>query len=572
LKKFFLIFAIITSFLTAANVIASVDAKRISLGQIIKLTVEISDSGENPDINISSIEKDFTIISGPFTQTSFKSVNGRISSSRSHTWSITPNREGILMIPSFHVNVGSKIKKTNPIKIEVQKGKIQSKHDDIILIAELDKKTAYPGEQITIEYKLYTKVDLSIKTVNKPDFVGFWAEELFQATQLNYRKVYLNGEQYNMAKLFKYALFATKTGKVSIPELKVKCNVVVENQSKRRSMFDTFFDDPFFSRQQTVPKIVQSEKKTIEVKTFPAESPADFSGAVGEFTLYSEIDRTSLPVNDAITLNVKLKGTGNLSLVNLPDIQFPEILEVFPPSMDLVKDPFRDQITGSINWEYILIPRQTGKFTIPRIELPYFNPKTKKWERAVSNPISFSVVPGKTPMSTANGFRKEEVELLGKDIRYFRSKVSDWKSMKTNHAVNNQVIGLYIVALVMFLLPFGLKNILDDRKGSRENRNSKNAIKIARKKLKQKTPDPFTQVTDVIYPYLKDRFLLTTEQLDPHSVKMIFSNKISETDLEELVNILQLCDAGKYAPDSAEIQDSIKTDVISLLKRIDANE
>lgn len=570
MKKLLIIFTLFCTFISAANVVVRIDRNKIILEEVLTLTLEVEGSTQSPKVNISSIEKDFTIVGGPYQQTSFNSINGQIKTSLTYSWSITANRLGTLIIPSFTVRVGNTNYKTNPVKIEVKKNSVQPQSNDIFITVELDKDTAYPGEQITIEYKLYTKTtDIAINNLVPPEFVGFWVEKIFEATRLNYHKVRLNGEQYQMARLFTYALFPTKTGDIDIPEMTVKCNVAERRKSSRRSVFDSFFDDPFFGRQKTTTKILRTQKKMISIHPFPNGAPSDFQGVVGEFGLQARVDRTTLPENDAVTLKLELRGTGNIALINIPEIKFSEALEVFPPTMDIKKDPFRDQITGTIQWELILIPRRAGKFSIPRIEIPYFNPKKESWERVGTNPILLTVTPSKIPASTSNGFRKEEVELLGKDIRYFRMNVKDWKSIKSHNSVSKLIPGIYVLTLILLLLPFGLKNYYQSRESSFEDRKSKHAIRLVQKKLKRKSDDIFTQVSDAIYLYLRDKFYLSSEQLDPHSVQMRLNNEIREDELTQLVAVLNFCDAGRYAPNAEEAKVDLIEKTVKLLKRID---
>ncbi len=562
--KKLIILTLLSSCLFAVSIVSHVDRKKVAMGDVFTLTIEVTGSTESPQVNISSIQKDFTIVNGPFSQTSINSVNGNVRKSLSQTWNITPNRVGSFVIPSFHVRVGNAKYRTNSIKIDVKKDQIQSKNETIFLSINLDKNTAYPGEQITVEYKLYTKTtDLSITNIAPPEYVGFWAEELYKATRLNFRNVYMNGEQYKVTRLFTYALFPTKTGELSIPEMTIKCEVSEKRKSSRRSIFDTFY-------QPTVTKILRASEKKIRVESFPENEPSNYQGVVGEYLLHAEIDRTSLPANDAVTLDVTLTGTGNISLINTPDIHFPDALEVFPPTISIEKDPFRDQITGTLNWEYILIPRQTGKFTIPRIEIPYFNPMKKTWERAETKPILLSVTPSKTPVNISSGFSKEEVELLGKDIRYFRSAISKWRPIERHVSVSKSILVIYILTVCLVLLPFGLTNFNQSREESIEYRRSKSALKIAQKKLKHPTEDVFTQAADAIYPFLKDRFYLQSEQLDPHLVHSVFVNKIDERELTELIKILNVCDAGRYAPGAASSKDDLIDKTRKLLKRINS--
>ena len=83
-------------------------------------------------------------------------------------------------------------------------------------------------------------------------------------------------------------------------------------------------------------------------------------------------------MNEGFTFTISMKGSGNLGLFSLPEIKFPDQLEAFTPTENFNKDVFRDAVTGTQTWEYILIPRVAGTITIPRIQMSYFDPNEKK--------------------------------------------------------------------------------------------------------------------------------------------------------------------------------------------------
>ena len=58
----------------------------------------------------------------------------------------------------------------------------EDKSNEVFIAAEIDKENAYLGEQITLTYKLYKRVDVNIAGIDQfqmPNFKGFWVEELF---------------------------------------------------------------------------------------------------------------------------------------------------------------------------------------------------------------------------------------------------------------------------------------------------------------------------------------------------------------------------------------------------------
>ena len=184
--------------------------------------------------------------------------------------------------------------------------------------------------------------------------------------------------------------------------------------------------------RETKTKTLFTKDKQIKIKPFPNKRPKDFVGAVGQFELSSVIDREDIKVNEALTLTIKLSGTGNIGLFSIPPIVFPSHIEAFPPSENIDKDGFRNQITGSQVLEYILIPREKGIFKIPSIQMSFFNPKLNIWQQTNSDEITINVLSDNENIISNQGFTKKEIELIGEDIRYIYSEISALNLFKNN--------------------------------------------------------------------------------------------------------------------------------------------
>ena len=119
-------------------------------------------------------------------------------------------------------------------------------------------------------------------------------------------------------------------------------------------------------------EIISSKSLKINVRELPKPKPKGFLGAVGNFKISSEIDKSELKANDAITLKIKLTGTGNIELIEPFKINFPDDFEVYDPK---VSDKiFEGGNKRSIkNFEYLLIPRFKGNYEIPTYQFISFN-------------------------------------------------------------------------------------------------------------------------------------------------------------------------------------------------------
>ena len=568
--RFLFIFVSVISVLTASSVRATVDANSISINETFTFKIEAQDVDKMPSANISSLLDDFTIVSGPAQQTNYSWTNGKSTSTKSLSWTLAPNRSGRLVIPELIISAGGNKYRTNSIRINVKKSGTVASSKELFVLTEVDKDEIFMGEQVTVTYKLYTRVQLGLEKIDYPKSVGFWQEDLSTPQPPRFNRTSIKGVEYQVATLYKVALFPTKTGSLEISPMSVTAQVRTKQKNNRRSIWD----DPFFSsfNNRTIKKLIRTDPVKVKVKSYPEGQPADFTGAVGDFNIRTWVDTSEVRMNEAITLNIELRGTGNINMFSMPEINFPGDMDVFPPNSSFEKEKLWDQYTGTILWEYILIPRGAGKYQLPRIQLSYLNPKNGSWNKTGAKPISFNVLPGEDDfISSTNGFTKEEISLLGSDIRYNTTKISDWV-LRNEPTISIRSFSPHILAAILFLLPIPITRFKGHRSNNASIRQSKKALKKALKNLKSPEEDPFIQVSRVIYIYLKDRFFLSSEHLDPLSVKKTLKGIIELDNLDSLIRILKLCDAGRYGPDASDAENTILDDARNILYRLDSNK
>ncbi|MEC8839383.1 MAG: BatD family protein [Candidatus Neomarinimicrobiota bacterium] len=567
--RLFLIYLFLLSHMYGGSVRATVDANSITINETFTFRIEAQETDKMPSVNISSLLDDFTIVSGPAQQTNYSWTNGKSASTKSLSWTLSPNRAGRLVIPELIISTGGKKYKTNPIRINVQKSGAVASAKELFILTEIDKDELYMGEQVTVTYKLYTRVQLGLEKIDYPKSVGFWQEDLSIPQPPRFNRTPIKGVEYQVATLYKVALFPTKTGNLEISPMSITAQVRKKQKNNRRSIWD----DPFFSsfNNRTVQKLIRTDVVKVNVNPYPEGQPADFTGAVGDFNIRTWVDTSEVRINEAVTLNVELRGTGNINMFSLPEINFPGDMDVFPPNSSFEKEKLWDQYTGTILWEYILIPRGSGRYQLPRIQLSFLNPKDGSWNKAGAKSISLNVLPGEDDfISSTKGFTKEEISLLGSDIRYNTTSISNWV-LRNEPTISIRSLSSHIIAAILFLLPIPITRFKGHRLNNARKRQSNKALKKALKNLTKSEEDPFMQVSRVLYIYLKDRFFLSSEHLDPLSVKRTLKGIIEADHLDALIKILKLCDAGRYGPEASEVQDTLLDDAKNILYKLDSN-
>ena len=176
--KFFIVFFLTTFLLANASVNVTVDRVNINEGESIILSLNMKNIDGDPDIILPDIPN-FKIVSGPSTSssTNIQFVNGEMTRSATiiMTWSLIPIKMGRVIIPNMSFDIGNRTYETEPISIIVNKrgNNTRSKIAKYFIEAEVDNKTPYRGEQVTLTYTLYTQVDITSFNEDLPKYKGF---------------------------------------------------------------------------------------------------------------------------------------------------------------------------------------------------------------------------------------------------------------------------------------------------------------------------------------------------------------------------------------------------------------
>ena len=300
---------------------------------------------------------------------------------------------------------------------------------------------------------------------------------------------------------------------------------------------------------------------------YPVGQPANFTGAVGQFKLKASVDTDKVKANEAVTYYVELEGTGNLNMFSLPDLKFPDNMEVFPPTSSFEQEQLWDHFTGKMKWEYILISRQAGKVFLPRIEMAYFDPNDKIFHTISSRSVELNISPAKDNLvSSSTGFTKEEIALLGQDIHYNVTTPPTWIE-RGRRGIPVWVWTSYILAAGLFLAPVTMSRYQQQRIATAGQRMSHRALKRALNALKTQTGSD--RVSGTVYSYLQERWQLRTDNLDPLYVEAELRGMIPPEELDDLIQLLKDLDAERYAPGAGGGNFSEKAKAI--LKKVDGH-
>ena len=559
---------------------ASVDKNQVAAGDQIEITFALNGSNGGKNFRPPAFDN-FVALSGPNQSTNMQFINGSMSTSVSYSYVIQAHAEGKFTIGAASIEINGKQLQSQPIVITVSKGAApQSRQgqqsqsndvdkqiaDNLFLKITVDKARVYQGEQITATYKIYTRVNIVNYVVNKvPGLTGFWSEDLEVPKQIQLTNEVVNGKQFRVGVLKKVALFPQRSGTLELDPMDVEC--VVQVQTKRRSndFFDQFFNDPFFGNTSNVNHKVRSEPLKVTVLPLPGENiPAGFSGAVGSYSMEAWLDKKQTKTNEAVTLKVKISGRGNLKLIEPPAINVPPDLDRYDPK---ISDNITNQgnlVSGSRTFEYLLIPRHPGEQKIASFPFSFFDTDKKSYATVRSPEFSLSVEQGTELLSTSvTGIGKEDVKLLGEDIRFIKSGSFSLQRKGERLAGSPTFIILLLSPIGAFIgFVFYVRRRAKVLGDVRALRNRK-ARKIAQRRLAEakkflaskKREEFYAEVSRALWGFVSDKLGLPPAELSLEMVRSSLERGGVAADiLARLTATIEQCEFARFAP-SADVAE-----------------
>lgn len=522
----------------------------------------------------------FYKLMGP--QTSYNSstqiINGKISHQTSYTYVyyLQAIKEGKFIIPPAAFTLKNKTYTSDSLRIEVidnnnqqanvrqnvnqgqENASIENAGGDIFLDLSLSRKEVYIGEHIVATVKIYTRVDLAgINEIKYPPFTNFLKADLETPPLKTLRQETVNGTIYGTGVIQQFLLYPQLTGEITIDPVQITLLV-----QQKTGQTDPFFGD-FFSSYQTLPKAVVSKPIRINVKPLPGTKPEDFSGFVGKLNMKSTISKDSVNVNDAVNLKVIVSGSGNLKLAEAPAMKLSPDIEVYDPK---VTDDIKNNISGTSGqktFEYLLIPRHYGDYTVPSLTYSYFNTSTGKYERLTTPELHFHARKGtdqSAGVTVYGGVSKQDIKYMGKDIRFI--KTSPGRLIKSASTIisKRSFYSGYATALFIFLVVLFLRREHIRRNADLTAVRNRRAGKVAVKRLREasacmkrgETDRFYEEILKAIWGYLSDKLSIPVSDLTRNNAITALKEKgTGESELNSLTEILDRCEYARFAPSAS---------------------
>lgn len=558
-----------SSFNFAQSFVATVDNNKV--GENDRFQLEFTFEGKNlnalKQFNPPSL-KDFRVLSGPNQSTSMQIINGVSSSSLTLSYILMPNTTGSYTIGSASIQYEGQTYTTSPIKITVVKGTPKAKDENnnsgvsnqeiaenLFIRASLDKNRVYQGEQVTVTYKLYTRLNIAAQmSVDKlPQYQGFWAEELETARNISFSNEVIDGKQYKVGLLKRVALFPSQSGKLEVTPFELTIPIQVQKKKNPNNIWDDFFGDPF-GRSEIIEYPAKSNTLKIDVVPLPENNkPNSFRGAVGSYNFSASIDKQKTKTNEPITLKFNINGTGNIKLLELPPFELPNGFEKYDPKTDEQINR-AGKISGTKKAEYLLIPRIAGSREIPAIEFSFFDPESKSYKTIKSKSFNVDIEQGQ---GSENYTNQENIQQLDGDIRFIKTKFDDVELQSDILLLNPCFWIASILPMIASFVLIGWKRKQDKLSGNQQLLRYSKAEKVARKRFKtakklleQNNVETFySEISQALFGYLEDKFHIPKSEFTiEKAVDELLKRNIKPELVDKMKINAQKCEFIRFAP------------------------
>ena len=551
--------------------------------------------------------KNLDVLTGPATSSSSSTsiYNGQVTSSYTitYTYTVVATEEGEVQLDGATVKANGEQVTSNKLTIKVlppdkttqsqgnqsqrsnqssqrqtSGGSTAISSEDLFMLATVDKTTVYEQEALLLSFKVYVLPSIDLRSLSNkmPDLKNFHVQEVDLPQQKEFQLEHYNGRNYRTILWSQYVLFPQHSGELEIPATTFEG--IIAQPIESNDVFDMFFNA---GRYTEVKKDLTTRNIKINVKPLPQGKTGSFYGGVGDFSLSSTISSTDVTANDAVTLRVILSGTGNLKLVKTPEIKFPQDFDIYDPKVENKYTIKGGRQTGNKVYEYLVIPRHSGQYTIPALEFQYFDPKSGTYKITKTQEYTLNVAKGQgggESQTSVAYVNKEDLKYVGQDVR-FHSTPTALKSGK-GQFFGSGLFYTYLVlpiVILLVLVAISRKRIADSANVAKVRVKKASSVatkrlKVARKLMKEGRKNEFyDEMMRAMFGYLGDKLAIPTAELSKDRIgERLLDCKVPQESVNQVIGLLDDCEFARYAPgDDTGRMDRLYEQAVNVIGQIE---
>lgn len=590
-------------------------------GTPFSITIEVT----NPEGAISTprlpeLQGCRVLMDNPSVSTSHQTYifNGNRQSiqMKSYTYTVLAEEEMVVKVPSITVNIGGKEFTTQPKQFTVgapnangnrrnnqspfpdpndffggfpfderdypdpgqsqpqnpgAADKFQDSPQDLFMKILVSSNQVYEQQPVKCEIKVYSTAQQieNITATGLPTFDGCLIEPFEPIQNIQWQEETVNGRKMYSAVIYRALLYPQRTGEIELKgidyNLTIYREVVVQ---------DFMFNRVYPERKEIV---LRPSDAKIRVKPLPEPRPANFSGAVGQFSAKAELLSRSFKTNEASNVVYTFNGTGNIKFFSAPQIDFPSEFEVYEPNVTTDARVSGSNMSGTQTVEYTFVPQSVGDFHIGDLDFVYFNPATGQYETQTVQGFDINVEQGVSVSSAiSSGSNKRDIEAKNTDIRHIKMGADKLESQSSYLVQSTGYWVSYPVTIALFvigMLAYGRRRHADP-----DGRRVKAAGKVARKSLSKagkylrgkQYDEYYAELLRAMQEYLTNKLSIQASQFSREKVvESLQSVGASDDLIKKTVNIIDDCEMARYSPQISGGAESVYDSARSVIDEIE---
>ncbi|MFK7932641.1 MAG: BatD family protein [Saprospiraceae bacterium] len=504
--------------------------------------------------------KNFQVVAGPSRSSQTTIVNGKATQKLSYSYTLQPKKVGTFSIGAASIVAKGKKLTTKNLSVKVVEGKKTADgapvEDEYFVRTELSVTDAYIGQQVIVDFKLYTAVNIdSYNVLSEPEYAGFYAQDIKRYNSTVQKEV-IDGVQYTTKILKRVALFPQQAGQLIIEPVRIQLGLLVGDPRQRRSFFSS-------SRVRRVP--VNTEEVRINVRSLPSDAPPYFTGAVGQYDVGMSVDQNNISTDDVVTVRLVVNGNGDTKRISPPPFNLPvDSFEIYEPrTLEENTAEKQSELNGQKIFEYLILPKYPGNFKL-QPSFTYFDTDSLRYITLNSNPYPINVKQGTRKKNTApiidNSERTADIRFIKLETTLEREATSFFGSKP-----------FWILTFLPFLVLGGaaVYRQMQEKENSVDavTRKRLQAQKLAQKRLKTaevhlKSNDSrafYDEISRALFGYVCDKLDIPLAELSKNNVRSKLEGlDVNPNYIEDVMKIIKTCETALFAgmDNSAAMQET----------------
>lgn len=528
------------------------DKQQLAVGESFQLKYSV----QNLDMTAFTPPSfsDFEVVSGPNRLSSVQIINGKATRKSAISYELRAKKIGRFTINSANLLLTNNRQLfSEKITIEVTTAPqsiappTSGERNDVFVRATISKNDAFVGQQLILEYKIYTAASFNgAQLLREATYKGFYHHELTEFSRDDQMQV-IGKKRYLIRTLGRIALFPQESGNLIIEPLVMQVGILKTSNSQ----------DPFSGIFPEVePTQVISNALTINVKSLPAPMPTYFVGAVGRCELSASINKTQATTDDALAMHVTIKSNGDPKRIHAPQLLPVDGMTFYEPKI-LSERSFEQQgeLITIKEIEYLILPKVAKQYSF-KPEFAFFDLQKQDLQKIQTPTFELQISQGTNSAAQVSAIQQATLAPI-KTATIFQPNTE-----------GGQFTGswLYFVLLCVPFLAF--MSVLSWKERQKRLRRVdenilkiQNAEKIARQRLilakemlqRKSSKGFYDEVSRSLYGYTSDKLGIPPSEFSKEALyEKLLTAQVRPDLVENVLDVLKKCEFALFAGTDTE--------------------